>query len=356
MTHYEERLAQDLARIKDKVADLAQNVETAIQNALQALFSADEKLAYEVVLNDHAINRASRGLDKLCHKFFAVHLPSAGLLRYISATMRANLGLERIGDYAVTICRESVQIGHPPQDTIAKDMARLSDDTQETLKQAISAFNNSDADLAKNNIEQARDVTREFDSVFKELINQETKLPVQEMLYDLVIFTMLSRVVDQAKNICEETVFAVTGETKAPKTYHVLFLDQDNATLAPMAEAIARKNFPEWGAYASASKQAVNATNSHLVRFLEERGIKNPSPPTTLDPTADLSDCHVIVSLQGPVKSYIDTIPFSTIALEWEAGDPPTDSDDTAAQFEKLYRTLALQIQDLMDTIHGEEE
>ena len=36
----------------------------------------------------------------------------------------------------------------------------------------------------------------------------------------------LERISDQAKNICEETLFTITGETKAPKVYKILFLDQ----------------------------------------------------------------------------------------------------------------------------------
>ena len=40
-----------------------------------------------VCLDDHPINRASRALDKSCLGFIAVHLPSAGHLRFIAATM-----------------------------------------------------------------------------------------------------------------------------------------------------------------------------------------------------------------------------------------------------------------------------
>ena len=65
----------------------------------------------------------------------------------------------------------------------------------------------------------------------------------------------------------------------------------------------------------------------------------------------ELSDFHAIVSLQGPVGDYIDTVPFSTIALNWDLAE----AEQTSAPFEDLYRTLAPQLRDLMVTLHGEE-
>ena len=358
MTHYEQRLETDLAHIREKLADLADGVETALSDASRALFASDETLAYKVILGDLPINRASRQLDKLCHRFMAVHLPSAGHLRFVSAVMRVNLELERVGDYAATICRESVQIGHSPKGTIGQQLERVTGEARDVLRQAIASFTSGDTDQAKRDIEKAREVARGFDEVFKSLADEEGKIGIQELFYYLNLFNKFGRVVAQAKNICEETVFALTGQPKAPKIYRILFLDEDNSTLGPMAQAIARKNFPLWGEYSSAGRHAGDAIHADLGRFLADRGLELITrSPSALDSAADLTDYHVVVSLQGPVKSYVDTVPYQTVALEWDVGDPPAAVQaDTIAQFETLYRTLALQMRDLMVTLHGEEE
>ena len=359
MSHYEERLEKDLAHIRGSLADLASAVERAYGSAAKALFSGDDKLAYAVVLEDLAINRASRELDRICHGFFAVHLPSAGHLRFVSSAMRVNLQLERIGDYAVNICRESVQIGQPPKGAIGQEMQRMAEEAQDALSRALAAFNDGDSDQAKINADQASRTARSFSAVFKSLVNEEGNLRVEELFYYLVIFNMFSRVVDQAKNICEETVFTVTGQTKPAKSYRVLFLDEDNSALGPMAQAIAGHMFPQSGEYASAGRQPASAINGDLARFLAERGIPLTAlSPKKLDPSAaELADYHVIVSLQGPIKSYVDPPPFHPIALEWEVGELPagTDQAENTAQFEALYRSLALQVRDLMTALHGEE-
>ena len=103
MSHYEHRLQQDLDKLTSRTKSLGETVQKAVENSVRALLLFDQKLATEVVIGDLAVNRDSRDLDRLCHGFVARHLPTAGHLRYVSSTMRINVALERIGDYAETI-------------------------------------------------------------------------------------------------------------------------------------------------------------------------------------------------------------------------------------------------------------
>ena len=88
-----------------------------------------------------------------------------------------------------------------------------------------------------------------LDIVYAELMANDDREAVKNVLAMFAVFTQLKRVADQAKNVCEETVFAATGDTKTPKIYNILFLDEDNSCLSQMAAAIARKNFPGSGVY-----------------------------------------------------------------------------------------------------------
>lgn len=358
MSHYEERLEKDLTRIREHLTALGSQVEVAIKNAVHALLTGNAKLAYATVLDDHPINRASRALDKLCHGFIALHLPSAGHLRIISATIRANIALERMGDYAVTICREAVQLSKPPTDTLAREVELMADESRRMLKQTMEAFEEGNADKAKATMGMADQVERTFDTVFGDLVTEGDHLRLKELFAYLVIFNMLERVSDQAKNICEETVFAATGETKAAKVYKVLFLDEDNASLGPMAVALARKTFPESGAYDSAGRQAAAALDETLSSVMAERGIGLEGvEPRTLDLSPqELADYHVIVSLQGGVNSYVSPVPFHTTALEWDVGAPPAGGDtaQVTQRYEEIHRELAVQIRDLMTALRGE--
>lgn len=359
MTYYEERLEQDLRRIRERVNEMAGRVEKAVSNAIHAAMTGNHKLAYRTILSDHRVNRLMREIDKLCHSFIALHLPSAGHLRLLSSIIRANIELERIGDYSVTIARESVQLSSPPAGAVAQEIERISDLTLAMLRQAIKAFNQNDGETAKATILMADHLEQNLDAVYAGLSAGSEKAQIKDLLAIFVIFNMLKRVADQAKNLCEETAFAALGETKAVKRYRVLFLDPDNGCLGPMAQALARKSYPSSGDYHTAGKQAASRVHPATTAFCENHGLDlNGIEPRRLDLTErEIADFHVVVALRGEISSYLPSVPFHTTALEWDVAPPPLNltEEEEHKRLEEIYRDLAVQIRDLMETLRGKE-
>jgi phosphate transport system protein len=359
MSHYEERLERDLIRIRDDVAKMAERVMQGLHNAIHALLTGDHKLAAATILADHPVNRAMRKIDRLCHAFIALHLPSAGHLRLLSAVIRANIALERIGDYAVTIARVSEQLAEPPQGRIAIELERFGGEAQRMLEQAVTAFNELNADMAKGTMAMERDLEYDLDAIYAELMSIREPEKLKNLLAVFIIFTHLKRVADQAKNLCEETVFAVSGETKAPKVYNILFVDERNCLLGPMAEAIARNSFPESGNYSSAGSTPSTELNPAMVRFMGEHGADlSGVKPQGLNLTHyELAEKHVIVSLQGPVRNFVPELPFHTTGLEWEVGPVEDDQLQTLGteEMESIYRQIASQVSDLMELLRGSD-
>ena len=363
-SHYEARLEADLERIRGRVVDVAERIEEGLQNSLQALLGLDKKLAYQTILGDFPINRSIMEIDRLCHYFVARHLPSAGHLRFISSVLRMSVELERIGDYAVTISRETVQLSRPLDTPVAGEAERLAKDTFQMFEQALRAFKEQNAELAKATMSYGYQIDRSFAAVFDELVEagQEHKRPVRDLFGTLVIFNRLERVSDQATNLCEETNFAVTGETKQAKAYRVLFLDRANDCRSQMAAAIAKKAYPESGIYTSAGLHPIDELDPVFTAFMDERGIdlrgESPRSPRSIDDVQRWSDFRVIVSLQGPIHDYVSDVPFRTVALEWDIPEPPgqeATEDEARARLEEIYKQLALEVRILMETLRGEE-
>jgi len=358
MSVYEARLQRDLDQIHDLVTTLSERVEQSLENAVQVVFSGNDELAYRTVLGDAAANRLSRELDRRCHAFVALHLPSAGHLRRISSTLRVNIQLERIGDYAVTISREAMQLSSRPEGTIARELEMVASNVRRMLHQSIEAFKEGNGEVARATMHLADDAEHTMDQLYDDLISQDGGPPLKELVAIFAIYSMLKRVWDQAKNICEETVFAVFGETKPAKIHKVLFVDEDNSALGPMAEAIGRKNFSERAVYASGGRAPAGRLDPIMVTFMESHGLDlTQAKPVAFDPKPErLSDYFVIVSLQGPVRSFIPKVPFHTSALSWDVGAPPNDlgESETRQRYEELYREITLQLRDLADLLAGE--
>ena len=109
----------------------------------------DPDLANQVILKDRIVNRETRAIDALCHKFIVRHLPVGHHLRYVSSSIRLALEMERIGDYAVTICRHSLRCESPAPDRVAKDLELLGQQARFSLTEALQAFYEGDADRAR---------------------------------------------------------------------------------------------------------------------------------------------------------------------------------------------------------------
>ena len=358
MSHYEQRLETDLENIRGEVSGLATRVKEAVKNSVHALLTANQDLASDTILGDGPINRKMREIDTLCHRFIAVHLPSAGHLRLMSSVIRINIILERIGDYAVTISRELQRINGAPDKRLAQGIDLLANEVQLMLKQAIASFDEDNAELARGTISMAAQVDNTVAGLYEELLDEKAQWSLIERFAVFSVYHRLERIADQAKNLCEQTIFTVSGEGKASKVYQILFIDKDNSCLSQLAEAVARKHFPQSGNYVSAAgREPAAALSSGLPDFMDSHGLDiSKARPKPLDMTpAELHRFHVIVSLKDPVASYMENIPFQTTALNWELSSVPEACACSEEDYESIHRELSVRIKDLMMLLRGED-
>ncbi len=360
MPLYEERLSRDMARIREQVASLGAAVQKAQEEAVQAALTGDNELANQTILRDHPINRKTREINRLCHAFLATHQPSAGPLRSISSILRLVNELERIGDYAASVAREGLQLPHLPTGILKQEMEDMAEQAHSCLRQSMRSFNEKDTELARETKAIAAQGKGRGDMVFEELVHEsETSHEQIRYLFDaLIIIGRLKRVCDRCKNICEETLFTLTGETKPPKTYKVLFLDEENSCQSQIAQAVARKNFPNSGEYDSAGKRNGVDLTPGLFGFLEAHGlVLGPVETTAVEPDVrTIAKYDVVVSLQGPVDTYLSQQPFRTVFLDWDVGTPPEGlgEAETEERYLDMYREISTRVRDLMETLRGE--
>jgi len=357
MSHYEQRLERDMGSLQGRIAAMGEQVQLGLSNAIRALQKGDRELATSTILADHPINRTMREIDAACHAFIAVHLPSGRHLRLLSSIIRVNIALERIGDYAVTIARASEQLAEPPTGRMAHELERFGSEVRVMVGQAISAYNDLNADLARGTMVLEREMEFDLDGIYAELMANPEQSQAKPLLTTFTVFTHLKRAADQAKNLCEETVFAVTGETKAPKVYNILFIDGDNASASQMAEALARKAFSGSGSYTSAGRNPAATVDAATASFLEGKGIDISTAATApINFTEhELAELHLVVALQGAVGDYLPQLPFHTAGLNWDigAGSLAAGQSPDEETLTSMYRELGSRISELMHMLRG---
>jgi len=198
-----------------------------------------------------------------------------------------------------------------------------------------------------------------MDNVYADLMATSDPARTAHLVALFVIFNNIKRVADQAKNLCEETLFAQTGETKPTPVQDVLFLEEADARLSQMAKAIGEKNHAGAARFASAGPTPAATVDPALADFLENHGFDmSVARPAKLGATpVSLSPYFVVVTLDGPVERYTERVPFHTSVLEWDVGPWPEGGGEEATErrLQELYREISVRVRELVETLRGEE-
>jgi phosphate transport system protein len=362
MSHYEERLEHDLGNIRGRVRELAERVDLALADAIKALLTGNQDLANETILGDLVVNRRVRKLDGKCHAFVARHLPSAGHLRFVSSVMRLSVALERIGDYAVVIARELGQLESEPPEKLVASIEIAGDQTRHMLRQAAQAFDEGNAELARGTLELGHAIYVGLRGVFRGLLaeGEAGSRSINDLFALGGAINRLSRVADQAENICEETIFAATGEMTKKRLSSVLFVAERDDAFTQLAVAYSRKAFSERNRFESAGWSEASEIEPRCRLFMEARGLDSGRlKPSTLDELGpEILEFDIIVSLQGrPGRQIAHDLPFRTVVLDWDVGVPPNDLDQDRAEaaLEGAFGRIRDEVGRLMEMMRGRE-
>ena len=70
-----------------------------------------------------------------------------------------------------------------------------------------------------------------------------------------------------------------------------------------------------------------------------------------------VSKYDVVISLQDSIGTYLPKQPFRTVFLDWDVGVLPegVKESETDERYTEMYREITARIQDLMETLRGEE-
>ena len=352
-TYYQERMEADLREILAKVRTVSELVEDQVERAIRALLEVDRALAARVVLGDRQVNRRIKQIDSLCHAFVVRHAPSERFLRRASAVLRLDVALERIGDYADSISREVGRLSGPPPESVASDFRRMAERARESLSRALRAFHEDDAELARERFE----TDEAFESVMGGLLRagDARERPLDDIFGFLHVLNLLMRIFEQSQNIREQTLFALFGETPGPRVFRILFVDERNDAASLIAEAYARKRYPQSARYTSAGWSPAaepNAAVQDLLSGHDLAGLAGAPRALSSGPPPE-GHFHVIVLMSPDGLQHVSPVPFRTTLVRWDLGMP--SSPDDPAGLDALYTRVAGRVDELIKTLAGPE-
>ncbi len=216
----ERHFSTEMQVLSNRLLNMGALVEERVHGAMQALLERRADLAESIIVRDDEVNDLQIEIDDRCLKLLALQQPMAKDLRLITAAMKINADLERIGDQAVNIAENAIKILVAPPLKPMIDLPRMAELAEAMTRDSLDAFVRRDSALARRVLEQDDEVDQMKDSMFRVLLTYMMADPgtIERALSLILVSRNLERVADHATNIAEDVIFVV--EAKDVRHHH----------------------------------------------------------------------------------------------------------------------------------------
>lgn len=203
----------ELEELNQRLVEMGGVVGTAINRSVRALVDQDKSLAEQVIREHRQISRLEMEIEGMATRLLALRQPVARDLRLLTAALKINTDLERIGELSVHVAERALMLMNHPLVRPLVDIPHMATLVQSMLLKCLEAFIKGDADLARSVLLSDDEVDRLRDAVYAELqATMQNDPGMVPAAVDLIFVARnLERIGDHTTNIAEDVVFLVQG-------------------------------------------------------------------------------------------------------------------------------------------------
>jgi phosphate transport system protein len=186
-----------------------------VRDALTAVKRRDAQAAQHSIERDREIDALEMDIEERAIALLARRQPMATDLRTLVSTLKISNDLERVGDHAVNIAQCAKRLAEAVPLPNLSELDRMADVSTEMLRDAIAAFIDRDADLARDVCRRDDQVDRYNDSVFRVMLAEMSRNPntIVAALQMMLVARNLERIADLATNLGEDVIYIVEAKT-----------------------------------------------------------------------------------------------------------------------------------------------
>lgn len=207
--HFQEMLSD----VERRIADEAGLVDRAIDDAARAFLTRDASLAGRVVEGDRHLDHLEVELERLCIDTMGLQQPMATDLRFLAGALKINSDLERMGDLACNVAKQTWRLTALPVPEFAQPFTELAESVRSMVRRAVDALLRRDAGLAREVWRDDADVDERFRGMLDLCLRlmKSGGTTVEDATIFVAAVRNVERIGDHATNIAEDIVFIVEG-------------------------------------------------------------------------------------------------------------------------------------------------
>jgi len=208
-----ETFRENIKELEEDLMNMSEMVIKAISRSIEALKTRNMEEAKKIMSDDMLINKKRWDIEEKCINLIATQQPVATDLREFISLLSIVTELERMADHAEGISKIVVMLGEEPLVRPLVDIPRMAESATNMIRRSLESFVARDAEAAKAICDEDDEVDTLYDRVYHELLSAIIEDPetINRATYLIWAAHNLERIADRATNICERTVFLVTG-------------------------------------------------------------------------------------------------------------------------------------------------
>ncbi|RHW38515.1 phosphate transport system regulatory protein PhoU [Lysinibacillus yapensis] len=209
-----ERFDHEIEAIQSELLKLSSRSIKALETSFLALVEKDIDKAKEVIQQDSVLNKLEEDINDRVIKAMTRQQPVAKDLRRLVVLLKAASDLERVGDYAVNIAKESLHIGKERFITSIELLEDMCFKTTEMLKHVIEAFVEENMSKAKEVAEYDNQIDKMYGDMITHLMRLSSVAPesISQITYLSFVCRYIERCADHATNIAEYLLYLKKGQ------------------------------------------------------------------------------------------------------------------------------------------------
>ncbi len=214
-SHIVKAFDRELGELEARIVRMGRLAAEELADALVALRKRNAEPAEETILRDREVDRLEHEIEESAIQLIARRQPLANDLRAVIAALKIAHELERIGDLAKNIARRVITLAREkPPKPLKKGLKRMGKLVLSQLNGALQAYEEKDADLARQIWLQDEEVDEAYSSLFRELLTYMMEDPRTIGLCAHLLFGArnLERIGDHVTNIAESVFYLARGE------------------------------------------------------------------------------------------------------------------------------------------------
>ena len=208
-------LETELAKLKNVIIKIGILSENQIVEAMKTLLSDPNITIKNLKKTENKIDKLDVKIDEICQNIFALQQPVASDLRFIMSAMQISSEIERMGDLAISVIKNSKSVKEKYDLVVKFNVASITKIVQEITEKTNECF------------ETQQEKTIEEIFALNKLIRVTTEKIIEEIVIEMEVNSKavgsgtnlilalkhLERIGEHCTNIAESIYFVINAKT-----------------------------------------------------------------------------------------------------------------------------------------------